>query len=320
MPPRPTRLAALLAAVAVVVTSCGSDAGSGSQATAPADGGVADGSAGIDVLASFYPLQYVVEQVGGDLVSVSNLTPAGVEPHDVELTADDTARIQDAGLVVYLAGFAPAVDDAIGSTGAGERALDVSAAARLDQTYSPIDEGEQSGETTADPHFWLDPTRLADVADAVAARLTGLDAAGAATFQANAATLRGRLTELDDEYRAGLASCANTNIVTSHNAFGYLADRYGLTQVGITGLVPDAEPSPQALADVTDFVRDNDVSTIYYETLVSPDIAETVASETGVQTAVLDPIEGLTDESAGSDYFEVMRSNLSTLRSGQGCT
>jgi zinc transport system substrate-binding protein len=313
------RPAALLIAATAVLGACGSDSGTASESTGPVGSG-GPGAEVTDVLASFYPLQYVVQQVGGDRVSVSNLTPAGAEPHDVELTADDTARIQDADLVVYLSGFAPAVDDAISSTDAGGRALDVSASARLDQTYSPIDEGEQSGETKADPHFWLDPTRLADVADEIAARLTALDAGGAAMFAANAATLRGRLTELDGEYRDGLATCANTNIVTSHNAFGYLADRYGLTQVGITGLVPDAEPSPQALADVTDFVRDNDVSTIYYETLVSPDIAETVASETGVQTAVLDPIEGLTDDSAGSDYFEVMRSNLATLRSGQGCT
>ncbi len=312
------RPAALLIAATVVVGACASDAGTVSESTASADG--RDGGGVIDVLASFYPLQYVVQQVGGDRVSVANLTPAGAEPHDVELTADDTARVQDADLVVYLGGFAPAVDEAIGSTDAGGRVLDVSTAARLDQTYSPIDEGEQSGGTKADPHFWLDPTRLADVADDVAARLTAIDATAAATFEANAATLRNRLTELDGEFRDGLASCSNTNIVTSHNAFGYLADRYGLTQVGITGLVPDAEPSPQALADVTDFVRDNGVTTIYFETLVSPDIAETVASETGVHTAVLDPIEGVTDDSAGVDYFEVMRSNLATLRSGQGCT
>ena len=315
----PVRPAALLIAATIALGACGSDSGTASESSASADG--SDTATGvIDVLASFYPLQYVVQQVGGEFVSVSNLTPAGAEPHDVELTADDTARIQDAALLVYLSGFAPAVDDAISSTDATDRALDVSPAARLDQTYSPIDEGEQTDETKADPHFWLDPTRLADVADAVAARLSAIDAAGAATFEANAATLRDRLTELDGEYREGLASCANTNIVTSHNAFGYLADRYGLTQVGITGLAPDAEPSPQALADVTDFVRDNDVTTIYYETLVSPAIAETVASETGAQTAVLDPIEGLTSDSVGSDYFEVMRSNLSTLRSGQGCT
>jgi zinc transport system substrate-binding protein len=140
----------------------------------------------------------------------------------------------------------------------------------------------------------------------------------------NATALRSQLEQLDAEFQAGLDDCASTDLVTSHESFGYLAQRYGLSQIGITGLSPDEEPSPARLAEVTDFVNANDVRTIYFETLVDPSIAETVASETGASTAVLDPLEGLdidgTGDPAGGDYLAVMRANLETLRAGQGCS
>ena len=259
----------------------------------------------------------MTDQVGGDAVSVTNLTPAGAEPHELELSARDAGRVQDADLVVYLAGFAPALDDAIHDVGA--TALDVADAADLDRTISANDDGRRDG-TTVDPHFWLDPRRLAAVGDAVAAELGTIDPDHAARFTANAAALRVELEQLDGEFATGLATCASTDLVTSHEAFGYLADRYGMTQVGITGLTPDSEPSPATLADVADFVAAHDITTIYYETLVDPSIAETVAAETGAHTAVLDPLEGLGDTSAGADYLAVMRSDLATLRTGQGCT
>ena len=296
--------------MSLVPLACRSD-GSPGQATS---------SAKIHVVASFYPLAYVVQRIGGDLVSVENLTPAGAEPHELELTASDTGHLEDADLIVYLSGFAPAVDDGVATAGA-DHAVDVAQAARLDLTYSPIQDGTQTDRSgRRDPHFWLDPTRLIDVATVVDGRLEARDPGHAAIFRANLATLVSELRVLDQEYSAGLATCADTDIVTSHNAFGYLAERYHLTQVGITGLTPEDEPTPADLAAVTQFVRDNHVTTIYYETLVSPAIAQTVASETGAQTAVLDPIEGLSDSSQGTDYFGVMRANLVNLRSGQGCS
>jgi zinc transport system substrate-binding protein len=127
------------------------------------------------------------------------------------------------------------------------------------------------------------------------------------------------LAQLDSDYKAALGSCQNRDLVTSHNAFAYLADRYGMTQVGIAGLTPESEPTPADLAAVTQFVKAHDVKTIYYETLVSPAIAQTVARETGAKTEVLDPIEGLTDKSQGKDYLQVMRSNLANLKTGQPC-
>ncbi len=275
----------------------------------------------IDVVAAFYPLQFVAERVGGDAVSVTNLTPAGAEPHELELSARDAGHLQDADVVVYLDGFAPALDDAIHDVGAN--GFDVSDAAELDREGGSLHDDGRGGDgdetTSVDPHFWLDPLRLAAVGDAVAVELGTLDPDSADRFTAKAAALRTELEQLDGEFGAGLDECASRDLVTSHEAFGYLAERYGLTQVGISGLSPDTEPSPATLADVADFVGAHDVATIYFETLVDPSIAETVASETGAGTAVLDPLEGLNDPSAGGDYFTVMRTDLATLRVGQGC-
>ena len=267
------------------------------------------GSGGLAVVASFYPLQWLTAQVGGDAVAVSSLTEPGVEPHDLELTPQDVAAVGQADLVVFLSGFQPAVDEAAGQQ-AEDTAFDVAEAAALTLT-------REGGEI--DPHFWLDPIRLADVGDVLARRLGEIDPAGATTFTANARAVRAQLAALHRELTDGLASCANRDLVTSHDAFGYLADAYDLTQVGITGLSPEAEPSPGELSAVTEFVRANAVTTIYFETLVSPDIAETVARETGARTRVLDPLEGLTDASQGEDYLAVMRSNLASLKIGLSC-
>ena len=269
------------------------------------------GSGTVGVVTAFYPLQYAVERVGGDRVDATNLTKPGAEPHDLELAPQDVATVAEADLVVYLAGFQPAVDEAVAQA-AGDRALDVSDAADL--TLSAPD-----GSSTPDPHFWLDPTRLADVADAVAAKLTAVDPAGASTYAANSAALRDDLEALDTDLAKGLAVCDSRYLVTSHTAFGYLADRYGLEQVGIVGLSPDAEPTPGDLARVASFVQGRGVTTIFYETLVSPDVAETVARETGATTAVLDPLEGLATGDSRADYLTVMRDNLATLRTGLGC-
>ena len=293
----------------VVLAGCAS----GTSGTEHSDGR-------LDIQASFYPLQWIAEQVGGSAVAVSTLTPPGAEPHDLELSARDVGAIGEADLVVYLSGFQAAVDDAVLQE-ADSSAFDSAEHTDLSLTYSPIEEGRPSNDgAQPDLHFWLDPLRLADVADALAERFGEIDSDNASTFSENAQSLRAELEGLDTEVRQGLSDCESPLLVTSHNAFGYLADAYGLTQVGITGLTPEEEPSAASLADVASFVEDNDVRTIYVETLVSPEIAETIASEAGVDTALLDPIEGLSEESDGSDYLEVMRSNLATLRSGQPCS
>ncbi|MBX3314267.1 MAG: zinc ABC transporter substrate-binding protein [Actinobacteria bacterium] len=299
-------------AIAAALLGAATLAGCGSSG-----GGSTDG-ASVTVVASFYPLQWVAQQVGGSDVSVSNLTATGAEPHDLELTPRDVASMSDADLVVYLAGFQPAVDDAVRDAGA--TGFDVAAAADLDLTTDGDDDHEHADEAgTTDFHFWLDPTRLASVGDALAVQLGEVDPDRAATYEANAKRVRTDLEALDQDLTDGLADCRSRDIVTSHSAFGYLAQRYDLVQVGISGLSPNSEPSPADLAAATAFVEDHDVRTIYFETLVSSDIAETIASETGAETAVLDPIEGLTDASKGDDYLEIMRSNLASLQAGQPC-
>ncbi len=292
----------------LAVTACGSSS-SGAGGT----------NAKRSVEASFYPLAWMAEQVGGSQVTVSSLTKPGAEPHDLELTPKDVARLQDADVIVYLSGFQPSVDD--GVKGASGTVFDARPSANLDLTFTPIEGGKAAkGESgSSDPHFWLDPIRLAKVARSFAATMGKADGAHKALYRANAARLVANLDALDRDYRAGLRSCENKDLMTSHNAFGYLARRYGLKQVGITGLTPEGEPSAGDLAAVADYVKAHQVKTIYFETLVSPAIARTVAKEAHARTEVLDPIEGLNDRSQGSDYLQVMRSNLANLRSGQPC-
>jgi len=255
-------------------------------------------SAGPDtVVASFYPLAFAAEEVAPG-VPVENLTPPGAEPHDLELSPSDAATIRDARLVLLLGhGFQPQLEDAAGN---GDNVLRLLDTPGLDLLPS------------GDPHVWLDLIRYAKIVQRIG------EALGA---QGAAERLVARLEALDDEYRDGLANCERHEIVTSHEAFAYLAQRYGLEQIPITGLSPEAEPQPADLSRVVDLVEERGVTTIYYETLVSPRIAETVARETGAKTAVLDPIEGLTpaEVAKGEDYFTRMRANLQALEDGLGC-
>jgi zinc transport system substrate-binding protein len=276
----------------------------------------------IDVVVAFYPLQFVAERVGGDAVQVTNLAKPGAEPHDLELNPGQVGQISKAKLVVYLKSFQPAVDDAVAQQG-GDRAFDVTGAAPLldAATGGPNHAGEPGAAPGAakDPHVWLDPTRLSTIGDKLAERLGKADPARAADYTARAKTLRGDLETLDKEFDQGLTTCQRREVVTSHAAFGYLADRYKLTQIGLTGLTPEDEPSPQRLADVAKTAKDHKATTIFFETLVSPKVAETIAKEIGAKTAVLDPIEGLEPGSTG-DYLSVMRSNLSTLKTALSCS
>jgi zinc transport system substrate-binding protein len=279
----------------------------------------ANASGKLNVVAAFYPLQYVTEQVGGSRVSVKNLVKPGAEPHDLELSPKQVADITDADLAVYLHGFQPAVDDAIADH-AKDKSLDAAKVQQLSDGYVPLEEGQlREDEKGKDPHIWLDPTRLAAVADAVANKLGEADAEHQAEYTANAKKLRTTLDALDTEYRTGLKNCQQRTIVVSHNAFGYLANRYDLTQVAITGLTPEAEPSAGRLAEVTEFAKKNKVTTIFFETLVSPKVAQTLANEVGAKAEVLDPIEGLEDGSK-DDYVSVMQSNLATLRGALACS
>jgi zinc transport system substrate-binding protein len=303
------RRLAPLAVVPLLLAGCSSTSG--------ADDGK------VDVMASFYPLQLVAEQVGGDRVSVSSLTPPGAEPHDVELSPAQVAKIDGADLVVYLSGFQAAVDDAVDQTSPAhvvDAANDTTLMAPAEEHHEgeTEEEHEEHEHGDLDPHFWLDPSRMPSVVKDVADTLTEIDPDGADTFATNAAALTQRFEDLDAAYATGLAQCDSRTFITSHEAFGYLADRYDLHQVGISGIDPEAEPSPARLAAVEKIVRDEDVSTIFFETLVSPKVAETLASDLGIEAAVLDPIEGLADPD--SDYFSIADANLDALRMALSCS
>ncbi|QOR69221.1 zinc ABC transporter substrate-binding protein [Ruania alkalisoli] len=285
----------------------------------------------VRVVASFYPLQFVAEQVAGERAAVQNLTPAGAEPHDLELSPVDVLDLEDADLVLTLSGFQPALDDALAEV-SGPVVLNT--AEEAEHEHPEPDDSADDGHTDeehsedehsddehdhagGDPHFWLDPTRLAHVADEVAEALTELDPDSADTYRTNADALTTQLSTLDTEFTTSLTGCEQDVIVVSHEAFGYLADRYGLTQVGLAGIDPDAEPSPARLQEIRDVVEDEDVGTIFTESLVNPDVAEALAAELGIDVAMLDPLEGLSDPSG--DYLSVMRQNLQTLRESLGC-
>lgn len=271
------------------------------------------------VTAAFYPLQYAAERVGGDHVYVTGLTKPGAEPHDLELTPQQVVAMTKSTVVVYERGFQPAVDDAVAAQ-AKDAGFDVSAAARLTLAPPSGDGGSTAATLAVDPHFWLDPTRYADVVAAIAARFEAKDPANAAAYAANADAMVTELKDLDSAFASGLAHCADTEIVTGHAAFGYLAQRYGLTQVSISGISPDLEPTAASMSRVVQLIGDHHVTTVYAETLVSPALAATIAKETGAEVAVLDPVEGITVQSAGQDYFAVMRANLVTLEKGQRCS
>jgi zinc transport system substrate-binding protein len=260
-------------------------------------------SNGGTVVASFYPLAFAARQIGGDEIAVRNLTPPGVEPHDLELSGSDVRTIADADLVLYLGeGFQPSLEDAIDSTSA--HAVDL-----LDAVETQAGNKDEHG---VDPHVWLDPVRYAAIAERIGEELDR---------SPEAERFATKLHALDREFSQSLSNCARNEIVTSHAAFGYLAGSYGLREVAITGIEPEAEPTPGDLEEVVRRVRAAGATTIFFETLVSPRLAETVAREVGAKTAVLDPLEGLTEAeaAAGEDYFSVMRENLAALRAALGC-
>jgi len=280
------------------------------------------------VVATFFPLYDFTRQVAGDRAEVVSLVPAGVEPHDWEPSPRDVADVGKAALLVYIgAGFEPAMERMLREIGSqGPLAIDITAGLPLLEVGEArgrgADRASASGSTPVkDPHVWLDPVLAQRQVDAIAAALIRVDPAGEAGYQERAARYRAALGALDEAFKAGLASCARRDVVTSHAAFGYLTRRYGLVQVPVVGVALSAEPSPADMARLVRFARTSGVQAVFYEPLTSPKLAETLAREVGARTLVLNPVEGLTaDEAlAGKDYVALMRANLESLRAGLGC-
>ncbi|MEV0226052.1 zinc ABC transporter substrate-binding protein [Streptomyces sp. NPDC050704] len=297
-----------------VLSACSSDS----------DAADSKASGKLDVVASFYPMQYLAEQIGGDHVSVTNLTEPGQEPHDLEISAKQTAQLQEADAALYLKDLQPAVDDAVAQSEVKTK-IDAATLSTLEDHGStghahegeeePAEEEEESG---LDPHIWLDPVKYAEVAEGVGKAFEKADPDNAADYKKNTEELTKKLGTLNTEFEDGLKSAKSKVFFTNHSAFSYLAERYGLTQEAISGLDPESEPSPARVKELQEEAKADGVTTVFYETLVSDKTAKTLAKDAGLKTDVLDPLEGITDKSKGDDYIEVMQSNLAALKKALG--
>lgn len=272
------------------------------------------------IVTTIYPLYEFTKQVVGDKADVVLLVPNGAEPHDWEPSPSDLIKVKNASLVIYNgAGLEPWVEKIGSTTLSGKQTL--SAANVVPLLQAQYDEEGESAETgVMDPHIWLDPVNAQAIVHAIAAAAAQIDPSNSDYYSANSTNYITRLVELDHDYRLALASTARRDIITSHAAFGYLAARYGLNQIAIMGLSPDAEPTPERMAQVIRHVRSAGIKYIFFETLVSPKLSEIIASETGAQTLVLNPLEGLSDDEIanGENYITVMRMNLTNLQYALG--
>lgn len=307
------RLSALVCACTLslsLLTGCG---------TQPADTAAGDGR--LRVLTSFYPMYDFACKIGGDCIDVTNMVPSGTEPHDWEPSTNDLKNLEKADVFIYNgADMEPWADDLLVSRSDTLRVVEASENVELRTTdgeheHAHEHEGADHHHGDFDPHVWLDPENAKIEMEAIRDALCAADPENSTVFQSNYEKYAAELDALDAEFREKLAPLPNRTIVVAHEAFGYLCDAYGLTQAGIEGLSPDSEPDPGRMAKVIDFVREHSISTIFFEELVSPKVAEAIASETGAQAKMLSPLEGLSDEqaAAGADYFSVMHDNLAAL-------
>ncbi|MFE2357870.1 zinc ABC transporter substrate-binding protein [Streptomyces parvulus] len=305
--------------------------GLGTLSACSSDSSAAGNTDKLDVVASFYPMQYLAEEIGGDHVNVTTLTEPGQEPHDLELSAKQTAQMGEADAVLYLKSLQPTVDEAIAQSDVKTK-IDAAGLTKLEDHGSVehdhggeghseeehAEEGHSEEEHALDPHVWLDPVKYAEIAEGVAKSFEKADPDHADDYRKNADALAKKLGDLDTAFKDGLANTGTKVFFTNHAAFGYLAERYGLTQEAINGLDPESEPSPARIKELQEEAKADGVTTVFYETLVSDKTAKTLAKDAGLKTDVLDPLEGITDKSKGDDYVGVMEANLKALQSALG--
>ncbi|MFE0470825.1 metal ABC transporter solute-binding protein, Zn/Mn family [Streptomyces sp. NPDC058947] len=310
--------AALASALGLgALTACSSD----SAATGNTDK--------FDVVASFYPMAFLAEQIGGGHVNVTSLTEPGQEPHDLEISTRQRAQLEEADAALFLKGLQPAVDEAVAQTGIKTK-IDAASLTTLEDhgTGGHSHEGEEGHaeeeghseeeEHARDPHVWLDPVKYAEIAEGVGKAFEKADPDHAADYKKNTEALVAKLNGLNGDFENGLKNTRTKVFFTNHAAFGYLAERYGLTQEAISGLDPESEPSGARVRELQEEAKADGVTTVFYETLVSDKTAKTLARDANLKTDVLDPLEGITDKSRGDDYFQVMEANLKALRKALG--
>ncbi|PWH05568.1 zinc ABC transporter substrate-binding protein [Brachybacterium endophyticum] len=292
------------------------------------DGG-AGGSGKPVVITGCYGLTYAAQQVAGDLAEVVSLAQPGVDPHDIELSVAQVAQVEQAALILQIPGFQASLDDAISSKDLTDKALDISSVVTMlhggeedahthggdehgGEDHSSEDGGHEHAHGDLDPHFWNDPARLGKVAEAIGERLASADADNADAYTKAGTAARQRFEDLDAELEKTFDEVSGKKpFVTSHTAFAYLADRYGLEQIGITGIDPEVEPSPKRLLQLQKVIREQHVSTVFFETTASPKVAETLAENVGAKAEELDNLETQLSEKA--DYPAVMRENCRKL-------
>jgi len=314
------KLFVLPVGIALLLSGCGGNDGktSGGASHAPAS---ADSGRKLKVVTTFYPMYEFARQVAGDHADVVALIPPGAEPHDWEPSAKDMASIKEADVFVYNGIVEGWAEQAL-SSAANDKRIAVEASKGIELMEGLPEEEEDGhdregeGGPVPDPHVWLDPVLAQQEVAAIEAAFERADPAHKEDYKKNADAYIAKLKNLDEEYREGLKDVKHQAFVTQHAAFGYLAKRYGLTQVPIAGLSPDQEPSPDQMADIVKFAKDHQVKTIFFETLVDPQVAQTIADEIGATTDVLNPLEGLTDEDKKNnlDYIGIMKNNLEALK------
>ena len=276
----------------------------------------------LKVTASYYPLYDFARQVGGDKVSVVNMTPAGSEPHDYDPSPQALIAAHESAVFIYNGGqMEPWVDSFLADyTHTKVKASQNISLLEADEDHDHEEHDEHDHGAT-DPHFWLDPVLAQQIVTTIRDGLSQADPENASYYTANATAYNQKLAELDTRFAEGLARCTLDTAISSHGAFSYLARRYGFTVTSIAGIEPDDEPSPAKMAELTDLVRQKGINYIFFESLVSPRLAETIAHEAGAETLVFDPIEGLSqaDQDKGRDYISVQYDNLTQLRKALGC-
>lgn len=298
--------------------------GLGTLSACSSDSAAAAGDGKFDVVASFYPMAFLAERIGGAHVHVTSLTQPGQEPHDLEISAQQTARLQESDAVLYLKNLQPSVDEAVAQSDVKTK-IDAASLTSLEKHGNEVGghaashDGSKNEELAGlDPHIWLDPVRYAQVAEGVGAAFVKADPKNAADYKKNTAALVEKLDGLNKQFEDGLAHTKSKVFITTHAAFGYLAERYGLTEEAINGLDPESEPSAARVRALERMAKADHVTTVFYETLVSDKTAKTIASDAGLRTDVLDPIEGITAKSRGKDYFSVQEANLKALQAALG--
>jgi len=310
--------------IPTVATAAATALGLATLSACSTESAAAGGTDKFDVVASFYPMAFLAERIGGSHVHVTSLTQPGQEPHDLEISAKQTAQLQESDAVLYLKNLQPSVDDAVAQSEVKTK-IDAASLTSLEKHGNEVgghaashDHSGNEENAGLDPHIWLDPVRYAEVAEGVGKALEKADPDHAADYRKNTAALVKRLDGLNTQFKDGLADTESKVFVTTHAAFGYLAERYGLTEEAINGLDPESEPSAARVKTLEKMAKADGVTTVFYETLVSGKTAKTVASDAGLRTDVLDPIEGITAKSRGKDYFSVQEANLKALRQALG--